>query len=189
MAHQLRRTAQRPLSRRSLHEDDRHLRASRPQRCILALGIEVRKSERRGQLYALVIDFTQYVRNRQRTSPRHLYFVANPKGELLIHPYGDEASREPDLTKLLPWNYPEENWFDTSAPEKAKQERLGKAVRSGGARLSATTIPDLGYTYRKGYFGDSLELKKSLPNADPFVVSRVRRREGHAGLHHAGHSA
>ena len=146
--------------------------ASRPQRCILALGIEVRKSERRGQLYALVIDFTRYVRNRQRTSPRHLYFVADPKGELLIHPYGDEASREPDLTKLLPWNYPEENWFDTSAPKNVKQERLGKAVRSGGARLSATTIPDLGYTYRKGYFGDGLELKKSLPNADPFVVSR-----------------
>ena len=146
------------------------------ERCILAIGIEVRKNEQRGQLYALVIDFTQYVRNRQRTSPRHFYFVADPKGHLLIHPYGEEATREPDLTKLLPWNYPEENWFDTSAPKQQKQERLGQAVRNGGARLAATAMPDLAYLYRKGYFGDGLSLKKALPNSDPAQVSREFNR-------------
>ncbi len=146
------------------------------ERCILALGIEIRKSEGRGQLYALVIDFTKYVRNRQRTSPRHFYFVADPKGELLIHPYGDKATRETDLTKLLPWNYPEENWFDTTATKQQKQERLGKAVRNGGARLAATAMPDLAYLYRKGYFGDGLSLKKALPNADPMQVSREFNR-------------
>ena len=138
-----------------------------PARCILALGVEVRKSERRGQITALVIDFTRYVRNRQRVSPRHLYFAADPKGTLLIHPYGDGSDRE-----LPPWEYPDANWFDTTATKEAKQERLGLATRSGGARLSAKRIPGLEYYYRKGYFGDGLSLKKSLPDAVPEEAAR-----------------
>ena len=140
---------------------------SDPSRCIFCMGIE-----KKGLLYAFVIDFTRYVRNRQRTSPRHFYFAANPKGELLIHPYGDEAGRETDVTKLLDWEYPPENWFNTSAPLKERQKRLGQAVRSGGSRLKAKSLPGLSYLYRKGYFGDDIDLKKSLPGADVVAVSR-----------------
>ena len=144
----------------------------RPARCLLALGVEIRKSERRGRFFAFVIDFTRYVRNRQRTSPRHFYFAANPRGELLIHPYGEEASREADVTQLLPWKYPEEDWFNTAATTKEKQERLGQAVRNGGARLKAAEFRDLRYLYRKGYFGDGLDLKKAIPQGDPASLAR-----------------
>ena len=141
-------------------------------RCLLALGLEVRKGERRGQYFALVIDFTQYVRNRQRISARHFYFVAGPDGRMLIHPYGDDAGREQQMTELLPWQYPAGDWFNTTAEKPDKQARLAKAVRSGGARLPAKRMPGLEYTFRKGYFGDGVSLRQALPNVDPVSASR-----------------
>ena len=152
-------------------------------RGLVALGLEVEVGPAgRKLLFALVIDFTKYIRNRQRISPRHLYFVADSAGQLLIHPYGDDSTRERGIIGLLPWEYPPANWFDTAASKSDKRERLGRAVRSGGARLKAKPIPGLAYFYRKGYFGEGIDLKAVLPNADPAAFNRLMAQEIDADL-------
>lgn len=149
-----------------------------PGRGLVALGLEVEVGPAgRKLLFALVIDFTKYIRNRQRISPRHLYFVADPAGQLLIHPYGDDSTRDHSIVGLLPWEYPPANWFDTSVSKSEKRERLGRAVRSGGARLKAKPIPGLAYFYRKGYFGEGIDLKEAAPNADPAAYNRLMAQE------------
>ena len=156
---------------------------SHPGRGLVAIGLELEvDATGRKLLFALVVDFTKYIRNRQRISPRHLYFVADPSGQLVIHPYGEDSERPRDIVGLLPWDYPPANWFDTAASKPVKQERFGRAVRSGGARLQAKPIPGLAYFYRKGYFGEGINLKAVLPDADPSAYNLLMKRELAADL-------
>src|SRR5918994_2160929 len=87
--------AMRDLSLRTTQEvptyvSDPHLQppeGDRPARCVVAVGWPARWVDRRAaDLLVVVIDFTRYVANRARTSPRHQYLVTRPDGTLLVHP-------------------------------------------------------------------------------------------------------
>ncbi|MCU0702400.1 MAG: response regulator [Fimbriiglobus sp.] len=124
-----------------------------PGRAILAT------SERRGDhIVAVVLDFTRYVNNRQRISPRHYYIVTDPAGRVLVHPT-KAADPARTLPEVVQWKYPSfegRGWFDTTLEPEAKWRRMAQAVQSGGARLTAVPAAELACLYRKGYFSRTL---------------------------------
>ena len=138
-----------------------------PGRTLLALAEKQDK-----HTFAYVIDFSKYIANRQRVSPRHLYLVTDPGGRLLVHPDRAVVAARPPLDPLVGWAYPtfdDRPWFDTALPAKEKARRMAGAVRSGGARLAAVDVPELKYLYRKGYFGGEMELSKQMGDAKAAV--------------------
>jgi len=133
----------------------------KPARCLLAIG----ERAAGGVTFAAVIDFGQYVGQRQEVSPRHYYLVTDPAGRLLVRPNPMAAGGQASVADLADWQYPTDDgksWFDPLPTADAKKRRLAKAVSSGGARLTATEVPTLAFRYRKGYFGDTLDLTKTL---------------------------
>jgi PAS domain S-box-containing protein len=120
---------------------------------------------------ALILNFTKYVNNRQRNSPRHLYLVTDPSGRLLIHPDPKVPKSRPELSSVIGWEYPVfggRSWFDTQlaptdeANTTQKMKRMASVVRSGGARLRGTEIPTMQYLYRKGYFASGQDFATVL---------------------------
>ncbi len=113
-------------------------------------------------VYAVVIDFTRYIANRQRVSPRQLYLVTDPAGRVLVHPDPAVADARPKLPEVVGWDYPQfagRDWFALDGLPKAERERrLAAAVQTGGSRLADKPTPGLACVYRKGYFGDRREL-------------------------------
>jgi len=135
----------------------------KPARCLLAIGERVN-----GDTFAAVIDFSKYVGQRQALSPRHYFLVTDPAGELLVRPTPLQNDGSAAVTDVINWKYPT---FDGAScfatlPDAERKERLAKAVSDGGARLphDRTPMPNLAFRYRKGYFGDTLDLTKTLGN-------------------------
>jgi PAS domain S-box-containing protein len=130
-----------------------------PGRVVLAFA------EPRGDFtIAFVLDFSRYVGNRQRISPRHLYLVTDPTGRMLVHPTA-ATDRQAALTDVIGWEPPRfegRSWFDTDLAGELKQRRMARVVRANGARLPGVRADGLSSLYRKGYFGKELELSKSL---------------------------
>lgn len=140
-----------PYNRSALHFQPAD--AHNPARTLFAIGqIHADKT------VALVLDFSQYVANRQRISPRHFYLVSDPSGHLLIHPDSGVPDGRQRLEQLVDWEYPTfegHSWFNTTdVSDKDKQRWMAAVVRRGGARLKAVVVPSLSYLYRKGYFAD-----------------------------------
>ncbi len=138
--------------------------AGTPSRCLLAIADRAAG----GTTFAVVIDFDRYITRRQAVSPRHLYLVTDPAGQLLIRPHQVTVAERTAVAEVCPWTYPTDGgkpWFDPLPTEDARKRRLAKAVAGGGARLTAVPVPALEFQYRKGYFGDDLDLTKTLGDA------------------------
>lgn len=143
-------------------------------RAILATG-EVRGDH----VIAFVLDFGRYVGNRQRISPRHYYLVTDPNGKVLVHPTA-AADWRPALTEVVGWADPQfegVSWFDTGLGADAKRRRMARVLRQSGQRLPATEAAGLTSLYRKGYFGQELELSKVLgPEKAKEAAGRLNQR-------------
>jgi PAS domain S-box-containing protein len=140
-----------PFNRSALHYQPAD--GGRPGRAILALA------EKSGdEVVALVLDFSRYVVNRQRVSPRHFYVVTDPNGRVLIHPDPAVPDARPAIRSLVNWEYPTfggHDWFETAAlSADERKKRMARVVQNGGARLKAVEAASLAYRYRKGYLPD-----------------------------------
>jgi len=142
-----------------------HLQAVRRDhaaRCLIAIGgLVAGGTKARPILAAVIIDFTRYIDNRRRISPRHAYIVTNPEGVVLIHPDPEVASKSAKLPELIPWEYPTddqgESWFAPFTDATAQDRRLALAVHKGGARLPMIAVPGLTTAYQKCNFGEAIE--------------------------------
>ncbi len=137
-----------PYNRSALHHQPAG--GGQPGRAILAIG------EKSGDdVVALVLDFSRYVSNRQRVSPRHFYVVTDPNGRVLIHPDPLVPDARPPIRSLVNWEYPTfrgHDWFETAAlSDPDRKKRMAGVVQSGGSRLKAVEAAGLAYIYRKGY--------------------------------------
>jgi PAS domain S-box-containing protein len=140
---------------------DPHLQpaeADRPARCVVAVGWPARWVDRRAaDLLVVVIDFSRYVSNRARSSPRHQFLVTRADGTLLVHPDPDLVARGVKVQDAVPWAYPDRAFADGSEDPTARDARHARMVREGGVRLPGVAIPTLAHVYRKGQFGGVLE--------------------------------
>ncbi|HET6572245.1 MAG TPA: response regulator, partial [Fimbriiglobus sp.] len=129
-----------------------------PARCLIAVGWPARWVDRRAaDLLVVLIDFTHYVSNRSRASPRHQFIVTRPDGTLLIHPDPELVARGARVQDVIPWAYPDRAFVDGPEDEAARDARHARMVREGGVRLPGVAVPALAYVYRKGQFGGVLE--------------------------------
>jgi PAS domain S-box-containing protein len=129
-----------------------------PGRAVLAIA-EVRGEH----TFAFVLDFSRYVENRQRISPRHVYLVTDPTGRLFVHPTAADPTRT--LPQVLATDFPQfegKSWLETDLSPTAKRRRMAAVVRSGGARLRGVEVKELSTLYRKGYFAAQRELSQEL---------------------------
>ena len=130
----------------------------RPARCVVAVGWPARWVDRRAaDLLVVVLDFTRYISNRARTSPRHQYLVTRPDGTLLVHPDPELVARGVRVQDAIPWAYPNRAFADGPEDEQARDARHARMVREGGVRLPGVAVPTLAHVYRKGQFGGVLE--------------------------------
>ena len=120
--------AMRDLALRTTREiptyvSDPHLQppeGDRPARCVVAVGWPARWVERKAaDLLVVVIDFSRYISNRARTSPRHQYFVTRPDGTLLVHPDPDLVAKGVRVQDAIPWAYPDRAFLDDPEDERA----------------------------------------------------------------------
>jgi len=151
-----------PADRSALHLQ--LAEGDRPARTLLAFGAAVPDSP---LFYATVIDFSRYIRNRQRTSPRHFYFVMNPAGRVLVHPRPSAETTGRSIAELIPWKYPVDesgSWFEKSPDEASRHRRLARVVRDGGSRLPAADASSLSFYYTKGTFPNATPLDQLLAN-------------------------
>ncbi len=156
----------RDLARRTTRETPSyisglHLRPAaggRPARCVVAVGWPARWVDRKAaDLLAVVIDFTHYVANRARVSPRHQYIVTRPDGTLLVHPDPALVAEGAKVQDVIPWAYPDRGFADGPEEPAARDRRHARMAREGGARLGGVAVPALAHFYRKGLFGGPLE--------------------------------
>jgi len=177
--------AARVRRRASVDRSNLHLQlaeAGRPTRTLLAFGVAVPDSP---LLYTYIIDFSRYIQNRQRTSPRHLYFVTDPAGRVLIHPQPSPETTGKFIGDLVPWKYPADesgSWFAAAPDETARHRRLARVVRDGGSRLPAADANELTFYYTKGTFPnatplDQLEADPAKAAAAVRELNRSLRRE------------
>ena len=68
-----------------------------------------------------------YITQRQAVSPRHLYLVTDPAGQLLIRPHQVTVAERTAVAEICPWTYPADGgqpWFDPLPPADARKRRL-----------------------------------------------------------------
>jgi PAS domain S-box-containing protein len=141
-------------------------------KCYIALGWPIRWVDRQPtDLVVLVLDFTRYVRNRGRSSPRHQYIVAAANGQLLVYPEADKVETRQKLSNVTTWSIPEIAWRAERETNKTREARHAIMVRDGGSRLAGVEIPALRHFYTKGYFGG--ELGALLKERGPDAISEL----------------
>lgn len=126
-------------------------------RCVVAVGWPVRWDQRKPvEMIAVVIDFSRYIANRARTSPRHRYFLTRPDGTLLVHPNPELPARGAKIQDAVPWAFPDHVFPPANETPTDRNARLARMLREGGARLAGVKSADMQAYYRKGLFDGPL---------------------------------
>jgi PAS domain S-box-containing protein len=175
--------ALRDLAHRTTRElptyvSDPHLQPptpDRPARCVVALGWPARWIDRRAaDLLVVVIDFTRYISNRARTSPRHQFIVTRPDGTLLVHPDPVLVAEGARVQDVIPWPYPDRAFLDSPEDPRERNLRHARMVREGGVRLAGVPDTTLAHYYRKGHF--SVVLEEVLGDAAPDALKAINQQ-------------
>ena len=126
-------------------------------RCLIAVGWPARWVDGvPTELLAIVVDFTQYIENRTRASPRHFYIVTDPRGRLLIHPVPGLVESGAKVQSVTDWEFPDHAFQQPGEKSEEQDRRLARVLREGGVRLPGVVIANLRSYYRKGFFNGNL---------------------------------
>ena len=126
-------------------------------RCLIAVGWPTRWVDGvPTELLAVVVDFTHYIGNRTRASPRHYYIVTDPQGRLLIHPVPGLVESGANVQEVTHWEFPDHAFEQPGESSDEQDRRLARVLREGGVRLPGVVIPNLAAYYRKGFFNGNI---------------------------------